>query len=431
MTGAAVSGRRALVLSVRPQTLAAVERLGIEATVVHTFADSERGRLRQVEGVTYLPVRDTRDVEEVTAAVMTAGVADRGLDFVHSEDEATLTTAAFLRRELGLTGMGPAQAVRFRDKTLQKQAVRDAGIAVPRCQRVPDPARADLEALEELTFPLVAKPASGAGTFNTSVVADRDGLARLLDDVARSARTAMVLEDFVPGAELHLDGIVADHRLQRLSVSRYTHTCLSIKEGVVLGSVVVDARDDAETCAQARALTEAVVAALSYAAGAFHLEAFEPEGPGGGLVFSECAARIGGALIAETIEHKYGFDLFTDSLTVAAGGDLPELPPGRREVVGWSFLPMRPGRLVRHLGTDALRRLDGVEYVRIERELGSVTRSLAHGTTERLGQVLLVADSFAEWQRRQDRLVAAFEDSLVIEDAPGEGQRLQTWLDLV
>jgi biotin carboxylase len=244
-------------------------------------------------------------------------VVRHGLRGVIVLAEADVLRAAEIRSRHGLPGQQPDDALRFRDKTLMKQAVSGAGIAVAPHREV----RSALElrdAVVELGFPCVVKPPHGRGSSGVSVLDDADELSAFLrtGPFSDQGRTyPWLVEAFQVGDQYRVDGVCRDGRVVMSAVALYVNTHLDFLGGGYMGSVMLPA-DSAEATAileLARAVMEDALPAFD---GAFHLEAFlTPDGP----VFSEVGSRIGGGSIPEEVELSYGFNLVEESILAQRG----------------------------------------------------------------------------------------------------------------
>jgi biotin carboxylase len=231
--------------------------------------------------------------------------------------EADVLRAAEIRSRIGIPGQLPEDALHFRDKTLMKQAVSGAGIAVAPHREV----RSALElhdAVAELGYPCVVKPPHGRGSSGVSVLDNEEELRAFLrtGPFSDHGRTyPWLVEAFQAGAQYRVDGVCRDGRVVFSAVAVYVNTHLDFLDGGHMGSVMLPAEsEDAQTILElARAVLEDGLPAFD---GAFHLEAFlTPEGP----VFSEVGSRIGGGSIPEEVELSYGINLVEESILAQRG----------------------------------------------------------------------------------------------------------------
>jgi biotin carboxylase len=257
--------------------------------------------------------------------------------------EADVLRAAELRSRLGLPGQLPGAALLYRDKTLMKETVSAAGIAVAAHREV----RSALElhdAVAEFGYPCVVKPPHGRGSSGVSVLDNAEELRSFLrsgpfSDQGRSY--PWLIEAFQPGEQYRVDGVCRDGRVVFSAVALYVNTHLDFLGGGHMGSVMLpsECRDARIVLELARAVMEDALPAFD---GAFHLEAFlTPDGP----VFSEVGSRIGGGSIPEEVELSYGFHLVEESILAQRGLPFRHDSVRQRRLAGQLNISPRPGLL--------------------------------------------------------------------------------------
>jgi biotin carboxylase len=240
-----------------------------------------------------------------------------GLERIVVLAEADVLRAAEIRARRGLPGQQPRDALHFRDKTLMKQAVSAAGIAVAPHREV----RSALElqdAVADLGYPCVVKPPHGRGSSGVCVLDDDEALRSFLlagpfSDQGRT--TPWLAEAFQSGEQYRVDGVCRGGRVVLAAAAIYVNTHLDFLGGGYMGSVMLPERsEEAQTVLKlARSVLEDALPAYD---GGFHLEVFlTAEGP----VFSEVGARIGGGSIPEEVELSYGFNLVEEAILAQLG----------------------------------------------------------------------------------------------------------------
>jgi hypothetical protein len=255
--------------------------------------------------------------------------------------EDDILRCARVRERFGISGLRYPEAVSWRDKHLMKRLVRDrvrvAEFAVP----------ADIEqALRfggQAGYPVVVKPRTEFASHGVALAADP---AELLSLVGSRDRHDLLLESFVAGRMLHIDGFTEHGKCLFALPSRYINSCLSFQETLPLGSCQLD--PDSALFRQAVAFAEEVLAAMPPVDFCpFHLEAFQRQD--GELVFCEIACRLGGAHIMEALSYATGVNPAELWIRHQAGlEDGPaiaaKLTPGERRY-GWLLIPPKLGRL--------------------------------------------------------------------------------------
>jgi len=165
-------------------------------------------------GDRYLQV-DCREAERAAATIV--GASDRApIDGVVAADDAGVVVAALAARALGLPGNDPGGAAATRDKAQQRRLLGKAEVPQPRHRIVgkDDPPPADL------SFPVVVKPLDRTAGQGVLRAEDAEDLALRIKE-SRSIvgdGATLLVEEFAPGVEVALEGLVSDGALTTLAV---------------------------------------------------------------------------------------------------------------------------------------------------------------------------------------------------------------------
>ncbi|WP_405938541.1 ATP-grasp domain-containing protein [Streptomyces sp. NBC_00726] len=313
--------------------------------------------------------------------------------------EYAIPTASAVAQRLGLPGIAPRSAELLRDKRRMKQALAVQGVRV--ASGVPVAVeRADDSLLKDVArkvgFPAVVKPVNGSGSLRVRRVEDFGELCDQvelsrndpLDDLGLSIGGRLLVESYVTGPEVSVEGYVAEGTVRVVAV---TEKQLGPEPHFVEIGHIVDAGLGPETRAEVERVTRAAVQALGLHVGVFHLEArLTASGP----VVIEVGARLGGDRIPELVAASYGFDLPRAMIRALAG--LPVAPPdvgGRPRVAGVRFFSVPrpavlgdPDRLVRRISA-----VTGCRGASVDRTAGAALRP-ATDFRDRFGHAVLVAD---------------------------------------
>ncbi|NDZ81343.1 ATP-grasp domain-containing protein [Streptomyces sp. SID10853] len=230
--------------------------------------------------------------------------------------EAAVMPAARLREHLGLPGMRPREAELIRDKIRMKEAVRAAGVDVPRFQPAgPDMSAEQAErAVALMPDGIVLKPTSQCVSVGVRVFRDPSEFVSHVRDEGIGADHE--IEEFLTGDLCHVDGLVRGGRLLFFSAATYLaplHDVLN-KGGLPLGSVSIE---DRAQLGAIEKVTTTVLDAVKLEDGVFHLELFIR--PDGRLTFLEIAGRPAGGGIPDAIRHAYGIDLVQEAVRICLG----------------------------------------------------------------------------------------------------------------
>jgi biotin carboxylase len=303
----------------------------------------------------------------------------RPLAAVVGVDDVTAAAAAAIAERLGLRASAPAAVAAARDKYQMRQCLAAAGVPVPRFRRIALSENPVLAA-RGVEFPCVLKPLSlsasrGVIRTNTTeqfVVAFKRIAALLArDDVTVSGDAARYLlaEEYVPGLEVALEGLLIEGRLHVLALFDKPDPL----EGPFFEETiyVTPSRLPERVQAAIRATTSAACAALGLAEGPVHAELrMNDDGPW----ILEIAARSIGGLCSRTLRFGTGMTLEEIILRHALGWSIATLER-ERPAAGVMMIPIPRAGI--------LRKVDGVDDAKMARHVEDVVIS-AH-----LGQELV------------------------------------------
>jgi hypothetical protein len=225
------------------------------------------------------------------------------LDRVDSLSEHWLETEARLRDDFNVPGLRAADMGRIKRKSEMKRLFQAAGIAVARgrvCRT-----REELRALvDEVGFPVVAKPDSGVGAARTYKLADAAAAEAFL---ASKPPVDYIVEEFVAGTLVTFDGL-ADRE------GRVVFEASMVFDAGIM-EVVNQDMDMAYTLLRAvppdlAAAGRAVAEVFGVRERFFHFEFFRP--PAGGLVALEVNVRPPGGYTVDMWNYQNDVDLYRE-----------------------------------------------------------------------------------------------------------------------
>ncbi len=263
----------------------------------------------------YLEVPSLLDENDVIARVHN-WLRGHEIDRVIAAWEPLMMTAARLTERLGLPGMSVDTVRGFRDKQLMKERVAAAGLRVPRAQRalsVPDVWRA----VEEIGYPAIIKPISGAGSADTYKVSSADELKSVLPQMRHVEQA--ICEEFIAGEEYTYDAMCIGGIPVYESVLQYLPNALEMRSQEWVSPIMMSVRDLSQPhIARGIELGRNALRALDMGDGMAHMEWFRT--PTGDSVFGEIACRPGGAGVVDLMNYTGDIDLFREWARVVARG---------------------------------------------------------------------------------------------------------------
>ena len=321
---------------------------------------------------------DLGDEEKALESIRAAARREGGFAAVVAPDDATVELAGRVADELGLAGNPPEAARLSRRKDLARARLAAAGVRVPEfrvldLRRPPD--------LSGISFPCVVKPiamsasrgvirADDAAELTAAVERVRDIVAVARDEEERSL---LLVESFVAGPEVAVEGLLQDGRLEVLAVFDKPDPL----DGPFFEESIYVTPSRLGRVAEER-ITECVrraVAAFGLVAGPVHAELRWSSGEAWLL---EVAARTIGGECSRLLRFSAGHRLEEVVLAAAMGRRLPRgLDSG---AAGVMMLPTpRAGTLRRVEGVlDALC-VPGVDEVSISAGTGAELVPLPEG----------------------------------------------------
>lgn len=372
-----------------------------------------------------------------------AGGGGGGFTAVVAPDDATVELAGRVASELGLVGNPPDAARLSRRKDLARARMAAAGVRVPEFRVLdlhtwpaPPPSSSSssplsptsssspasppssppsspssspplpsplLAALAGVSFPCVVKPVAMSGSRGVIRADDAHALAAAIERVRAIAadapeeeeRSLLLVESFVPGPEVAVEGLLRDGRLEVLAVFDKPDPLDGpyFEESIYVtpSRLPPDAREAIVECVRQAA------AACGLRAGPVHAELRWHDGKAWLL---EAAARTIGGECAKLLRFGSGYGLEELVLAAAMGRDLP---PGGLEMMdgaaGVMMLPTpRAGTLRRVEGVLAAREVPGVEEVSIAARVGAELTPLPEGSAY-LGYVFARGEEPGEVER--------------------------------
>jgi biotin carboxylase len=341
------------------------------------------------------PVKAAERIAEISRETPIAGLVPG--------DDGTAIIAALAAERLGLPRNPPDAARRAGNKHEQRRTLAAAGVPVPAFALYPIAGGADLPAASS-AYPCVLKPVSLSGSRGV-IRADDPGsfraafrriealLSRARSDrkpKEPSARESILVEAFVPGAEVAVEGLLRGGSLEVLALFDKPDPL----DGPYFEETlyVTPSRHPAELQEAIRRTISDACRALGLVEGPVHAELrLAASGP----VVLEVAARSIGGLCSRTL--RFGAGLTLEEVLIAHALGLPlESVRRERRASGVMMLPIpRAGVLRAVEGIDEARAVHGVEDVVITVEAGREVEPLPEGEAY-LGFVFAKADSPAD-----------------------------------
>jgi biotin carboxylase len=292
-------------------------------------------------------------------------VARGPFDGVAAVGDVPAYVAALAAKRLGLRFSSPAAVLAAKNKFLARQRFRSAGLLTPGHELFRQPSGA-------LRYPCVLKPLGLSGSRGVIRANDAKEFATAFARIKNIAREPSVLvEDFIPGHEYALEGMVTQERLQVLALFNKPDPL----DGPFFEETIYVTVPEQDAITQT---TQRAIAALGLTHGPVHAEMRVNDE---GVWMLEVAARPIGGLCSRVLKFSGGKSLEELILRHAMGEDVSDarLEMGAHAVM---MIPIpRAGVYTDVAGLDAARAVDGIEDIVVTAKQGQAMLPLPEGAS--------------------------------------------------
>ena len=348
-----------------PDFLAAARELGVAVTV----ASERRAAMSAVMGERTLTVR----LSEPAIAAEQIAERARQTPFaaIVGVDDQGVMAAALGAERLGLPHNPPDAVARTRDKAATRRALAQAGVPQPRFAVLPSGADVAL-VVHEVGLPCVVKPVALSGS--RGVIRANDGeqarltverIRGILASAQEPPEAPLLVESYLPGAEVALEGLLRGGRLEVLAVFDKPDPL----EGPYFEETlyVTPSRLPMTVLAGVEAVTARAAQALGLREGPIHAEL---RVDGGRVSVLELAARSIGGLCSRALRFGAGVSLEQVILRHALGLGLEDLAR-ESTASGVMMIPIP--------GAGVLRAVEGQQQARAVEGVGGLEITIARG----------------------------------------------------
>jgi hypothetical protein len=223
-------------------------------------------------------------------------------------DDFDVEKVSRLREQFRVPGMGDTTSRYFRDKLAMRVKAKLENIPVPEFTPLFNDA-AIQKYVSQVSPPWMIKPRSEASAVGIQKIYSEKELWECLDELG-DLRHRYLLEKFSPGTVYHVDALTYQGKVVFSRVSRYLDTPFEVAHGGgIFRSHTCDLEDKAAIALSA--LNEKVLEGFGMQYSASHTEFIESKETGA-LLFLETSSRVGGANLAEMVEHASGVNLWAE-----------------------------------------------------------------------------------------------------------------------
>jgi carbamoylphosphate synthase large subunit len=321
--------------------------IGIGEYPVDAFDDELKGWLYHYE-----QVPSVTDVEAMIRAVRWVQ-GKLWVDRLEATVEAHIMSTAQVREACTIPGTSVHTAWLCRDKPSMKEALRSAGVPTAASAGIGSAAEAHAFA-EQVGFPLILKPRSGAGASGTVRVDNMAELDHALGVFGGQGVESIAVEEFIEGHEGFYDTVAVNGQVALDFASHYYPNVLEAMRTRWISPEFISTNriEAAPEYGELREMGQRVIAALGIGTSATHMEWFF--GPKG-LKFSEIGCRPPGVGAWDLYSAGNDIDLYRQWANAVVHGGT-SAAPSRRFASGIVALrPDRDGQISGYSGAEEVQ----------------------------------------------------------------------------
>ena len=335
-----------------PDFIAAAERLGVDVVIGSEHRQALSGSMGDRAVVVPLT-----DVDAAVGAIV-ALHRRAPIDAVLAVDDQGVLIASAAAASLGFRHNSPGAVAATRDKTIMRARLGAASLNQPAYRIVP-PGADVVAAATQIGFPCVVKPVSRSasqGVIRVDDAIQAHGAGVRIRAMTVDFPESLLVERFVPGDEVAVEGLLTGGRLEVLAVFDKPDPLNGpfFEETIY----VTPSRQPFEILTDIGSTAAQATAALGLREGPVHIEL--RIGPDGVVTILELAARSIGGLCARALRFGAGVSLEEVIVRHALGIGLDGLTR-EPQASGVMMLPIRAAGVLDHvLGQERALATEGV-----------------------------------------------------------------------
>ncbi|MCM1495266.1 MAG: ATP-grasp domain-containing protein [Bacteroides sp.] len=313
--GDVVKKKRVMILGANNFLLPLIRKskeLGYETIVVSP--------VREEPGFAYADEKIYINLTDKEAVLSAA--KELGIDGITTDQaETPIRTVAYVGEKLNLPGIGIKQAELFTNKYLQRKKCKEIGIDTIRFH-LAENAEDAAEFFGTLDGNAIMKPIDSAGSRGVVQIRKRKDIFEHFDYSKEASKSGgVIIEDFIDGKELMIDGVTVNNTYQTLVCGEYQKCMVDGVFSEYIGKY--PANINRKQYEDANALVKQVVEGFGLQCGRTHTEVKINER---GVWLMETAARGGGRYISScTVPMMTDFSS-EEFLLKACMGEVQEVP---------------------------------------------------------------------------------------------------------
>ncbi len=301
-----------------------------------------------------IPTDTYNSVKLLTDVVTFFEARNIHLDGMGTFFEHTVTQTADVAHAMGLIGLDPGAARRSSsNKLLMRIYCRNAGIPTPRFTILSNLTRENLiQAIAAVGTPCVIKPVFGSESYGTVKIEKQYDIDQILGEVNanigadkkevfKNFNGTFLLEEYLPGPVISVDGIVANHTVHIAGIVEFI---MGPEPRFTQEANYIPARLKKEVADEAVRMAKKIIATLGFDNCGFHCEMRLT--PDRGPVLLEIAARLPGGPLQPGHQKATGINLTKELLNVWLGNPSAPTPSLQNFVLQKAVFPRTNGVIV-------------------------------------------------------------------------------------
>lgn len=240
-------------------------------------------------------------------------------DYIIGPCESDILLAAELRDKFDVKGQNVESAICYRDKTIMKNKLKQAGIRVPKFAKIND-VNTIFEFMKECgeEKTVVIKPYNSSGSRGVHVINSKEQLLDVIKEIFCDDRyKEYEIEEYIDGEIYHVDGIWQNNKIKVIYPSKYVCPCALTSFQQIDCSYIIEKSELSDKLCD---FAEKVIYELQKTQPdndiVFHLELFYNKLTGE-IVFCEVGCRAGGNRIFDNWERSFGINLLKEQIKLS------------------------------------------------------------------------------------------------------------------
>jgi biotin carboxylase len=313
----------------------------------------------------------------------------------------SVRTIGALNEELGLIGIKREAAIYATDKHLMRQRMKDVGVSDLKFGVVKTYKEAERLAIS-VGYPLILKPVDGSGSRGVEKVNAKEGLRDAFFSSSKSFRNRkdLVIEEFIDGQELGVDGFVVDGKVNILTIRNKVITEEPYRQEL---EYYYPSNITSQEVFELNKFINRVAKTLSIDETPFMVDIKQK--PNRAFELIEINARLAGyAIASEFVPAVTGISPISNSIKLVLSEDL-ELAPKKTRAGVMRFFNFKPGIIKSIRGVSKAKDIDGVKVLRLNVKKGDTIPRITCGSDAMdIGYYIVTGDSLREAKETADRL---------------------------